>query len=96
MIGASKEAPKVRVLNKVSCIYYSVQFRKNKGKDVLDLLNSKNEVNAMTPAYVAHLNLKVRVTNVNAQKIDRSSLDIYNMVLAAFQVVDKLGCSQFF
>ena len=50
----------------------------------------------MTPAHAAHLGLKVRVTDVGAQKIDRSSLANYGMVIAAFQVVDKLDRSQFF
>ena len=96
MAGASREAPKVRVLDRVSCICYPVQFRKNKGKDVLALLDSESEVNAMTPAHAAHLGLQVRVTDVGAQKIDRSSLATYDMVIAAFQVVDKLGRSRFF
>ena len=56
----------MRVLDKVPCIYYSVQFCKDKGKNVLALLDSGCEVNAMTPAYAAHLGLKVRVTNVSA------------------------------
>ena len=64
MTGASTEALKVRVLDRVPCIHYFVQFRKDKDKDVLALLDSKSEVNAMTPAYVAHLGLKVRVTNI--------------------------------
>ena len=50
----------------------------------------------MTPAYVTHLGFKVRVTNVGAQKIDRFSLATYSMVIAAFQVVNKLGRSWFF
>ena len=50
----------------------------------------------MTPAYTTHLGLKVRVTDINTQKIDAFSLAIYSMVIAAFQVVDKLGCSWFF
>ena len=75
---------------------YPVQFRKNKGKDVLALLEFGSEVNAMTPAYTAHLGLKVRVTNIGAQKINKSLLATYGMVIAAFQVVNKLDCSQFF
>ena len=93
--GASREAPKVRVLVKVSCIHYPVQFRKHKGKDVLALLDSESEVNAMTLAYAAHLGLKVRMTNVGVQKIDVFSPATYIMVIAAFQVVDKLGHSWF-
>ena len=96
VIGASREAPKVKILDKVSCICYSVHFCKNKGKDVLALLNSENEINAMTLAYLAHLGLKVRVTDVSMQKIDGSSLATYGMVIAAFQVVHKLGRSWFF
>ena len=83
----------MRGLDRVSCIYYLVQFRKDKGKDVLALLNSGSEVNAMTLAHMAHLSLKVIVTDVSAQKIDRSSLAIYGMVIASFQIVDKLGRS---
>ena len=49
---ASREAPKVRVLDKVPCICYPVQFHKDKGKDVLAFLDSRIEVNAMTPAHV--------------------------------------------
>ena len=94
--GASKKAPKVRVLDKIPCICYPVQFRKDKSKDVLALLDSRSEVNAMTLAYAAHLGLQVRVTNVGAQKIDGSSLVTYGIVIASFQVVDKLGLSWFF
>ena len=50
----------------------------------------------MTLAYATHLGLKVRVINVGVQKIDRSSLATYGMVIAAFQIVDKLGRSRFF
>ena len=96
MTGASRKAPKVKVLDRVPCICYPIQFRKDKGKDVLALIDSKSEVNAMTPAYAAHLGLKVKVTNVGVQKIDESSLASYGMIIAAFQVVNKLGCSQFF
>ena len=50
----------------------------------------------MTPAYEVHLGLKVRVTNISAQKIDRSSLVTYSMVIALFQIVNKLGRPRFF
>ena len=86
----------MRVLDKVPCICYPVQFRKDKGKDVLALLDSGSKVNAMTLAYAAHLGLKVKVTDVGAQKIDGSSLTTYDMVIAAFQIVDKLNRFRFF
>ena len=66
------------------------------GKDVLALLNSGSKVNAMTLAYLAHLGFTARVTNVVMQRIDKFSLAIYDMVIAAFQVVNKLGSFWFF
>ena len=86
----------MRVLDKVACICYLIQFRNDKGKDVLALLDFGSKVNAMIPAYAAYLGLKVRVTDVGLQKIDGTSLATYGMVIAAFQVVDKLSCSWFF
>ena len=50
-------------------MYYQVQFQKNKDKDVLALLNSESEVNAMTPTYGAQLDLKVQKTNINMEVI---------------------------
>ena len=94
--GANIEASNMRVLDRVSSICYLIQFRKDKGKDVLALLDSWSKVNAMILAYTAHLGLKVKVTNVGVQKIDGSSLATYGMVIAAFQIVDKLSCSRFF
>ena len=60
------------------------------------MLDSGSKVNITTPAYTAHLGLKVRLTDVDMQKIDGSSLATYNIVIATFQVVNKLDCSQFF
>ena len=50
----------------------------------------------MTPAYTSKLGLKVYHTKVGAQKIDGSTLKIFEMVLANFQVEDKLGRARFF
>ena len=86
----------MRVLNKISGISDSIQFRKDKGKDVLALLNSRSKVNAMTPAYAVYLDHIVRLTDIGMQKIDKCSLATYVMVIAALQVVNKLGRSWFF
>ena len=96
MTGASRDALKVKVLDKVLFICYPVQFRKDNGKDVLALLNSGSKVNAITLAYAAYLGFKIRVTDVGAQKIDGSSLTTYGMVIAVFQVVNKLDRSWIF
>ena len=50
----------------------------------------------MTPAYALRLGLQARHTNVGAQKIDGSTLQTFGMVLADFQVEDKLGKARFF
>lgn len=60
----------------ISCIHYPVWFKKDQAK-VQALLDSGNEVNAMTTAYAARLGLKVRPNDVGAQKIDGSTLEIF-------------------
>ena len=50
----------------------------------------------MSPAYVKRLGLKTRKTNVGAQKIDSSALEIFGIVIADFQVEDKGGRPRFF
>ena len=71
----SKEAQEVRVLDKISCICYPIQFQKNKNKNILALLDFGSMVNAMTLAYIAKLGLKMQKSNIDTQKIDESSLD---------------------
>ena len=63
-----KKTQKIRVLDRVPYICDPMQFQKNKDMDVLTLLNNKSEVNAITPAYVAQLGLKVQKTNVGVKK----------------------------
>ena len=84
MISASREALKVRVLDRLSCIYYLVQFRKDKDKDILALLESGSEVNAMTPAYAAYLGFKVKIIIDRMQKINKSLLITYVIIIATF------------
>ena len=47
---ASKKAYEV-ILNWVPCIYYPVQFQKNKGATIQALINLNSKVNTITPAY---------------------------------------------
>ena len=78
------------LLARLPCIYYLVQCQKD-GSQVQALLNSGSEVNAMNLAYALRLGLRVHRTDIGAQKIDRSTLETFGMVLASFQVEDKLG-----
>ena len=50
----------------------------------------------MNLAYASRLGLQVYRTNIGAQKIDGSTLKTFGMVLASFQVEDKVGRIQFF
>ena len=60
------------------------------------MIDSDSEVNAITPAYISKLGLNVHHTNVGAQKIDGSTHKTFGMVLASFQVENKLGRPRFF
>ena len=82
MASASKEALKV-ILDWVPCVYYPVQFRKDK-EIIQALISFSSEVNAMTSAYTKKLGLRVQKTDVGAQKNDGSSLDTLEMVIAGF------------
>ena len=84
------------ILDRVLCIHYPVQFRKDKGGTIWLLINSGSEVNAITLAYAKKLGLRTRKTNVGAQKIDGSLLETYEIVIAAFQMKDKFGRVRFF
>ena len=84
------------VLDRVPCIHYPVQFRKDQGAIIQALIDSGSEVNAMTSAYARKLGLWTQRTDVGAQKIDGSLLKTYGMVIAAFQVKDKLGKAKIF
>ena len=85
----------VVVLDWVPYICYPIWFKKSKVQ-VQALFDFGNEVNAMTPGYVSKLGLKVRPTNVGAQKIDGFTLKTFRIVLASFQVEDTLGRARFF
>ena len=50
----------------------------------------------MNPDFARKLGLKVRKTNIGAQKIDGSALEIFGMVIPDFQVEDKINRPRFF
>ena len=47
----------------------------------------------MTPIYMAQLSLKVQISHISTQKIDSCLVETYGIVIAAFQVFNKLGFS---
>ena len=74
MTETSKEVNLERVL----CIRYPVRLRKDQD-EVQALIDSGSEVNAVHPAYAAKLGLRVRETDVGAQKINGSHLNTFSM-----------------
>ena len=75
------------------CIYYLVWFKE---KQVRALLDIGNKVNAISPAYIERLDLKIWKTNVAAQKIDSSTLETFGMVITDFQIENKGRKPRFF
>ena len=80
-------------LQRVPCIHYPIWFKK---KEVQALIDSGSEINAMIPAHVSRLGLRVHRTDIGAQKIDGSIFKTFGIVLASFQVGDKFERTQFF
>lgn len=71
------------ILERVLYIHYRLYFQKNT-IEVKTLIDSGSEVNAIIPGYALKLDLKIRHTNVRAQKIDDSILEMFAMILASF------------
>lgn len=85
-----------RLLDWVLYIYYPFYFCKDKKNKIKALINLDSKVNTMTPTYTLKLSVKVRFTDVRAQKIDGSMLKMFEMVLVNFQVKNKLERVRFF
>ena len=60
------------------------------------MLDSSSKVNAINPDYAQKLRLKIRRTNIGAQKIDYSALETFGMVITDFQIEDKASRPRFF
>ena len=60
-------------------------------KSVLVLFDSVSKVNAVYLTFAKELGLSIRPTDVEVQKIDGITLDIYEMVVAVFLVTDKVN-----
>ena len=89
----SKEVSKV-ILDQIFYPHYLMQFCKDK-KTIWALINSDSEVNTIILTYAAKLGLKVCSTNVGAYKIDGSLFKTFGMVIADFQIINKLSRARF-
>ena len=59
------------------------------------MLDSGNKINAINPTFARKLGLQIQKTNVGAQKIDSSALKTFGIVIADFQVEDKVSKPRF-
>ena len=84
-----------KVIVRELCIYYLVQFLEGQ-EQVRVLFDINSKINTMSPAYIIKLIFKTWKTNVGAQKINGSSLEIFGMVITDFQVEDKGSRPKFF
>ena len=61
-----------------------MQFQKNKGKDVLALINFKGKISVMTLICAVKLGLKVQMTDIGTLKIVNSLTKIYGIIISTF------------
>lgn len=69
------------MLKKVLYINYQVKFQ---DKQIKTLFNSGSKINIISLAITRKLSLKIHKTNVEAQKIDNFTLEIFEMVITYF------------
>ena len=81
------------IVVRVPCIYYPVR---SQNEQIRALLNNGSKINTINPDYTWKLGLKIRKTNVGAQKIDSSALETFEIVIADFQVENKANRPKFF
>ncbi len=79
-------------LEEIPYIWYPVTFK----DQIKALLDSKSKVNVISQAFAHQLGLKICKTNVEAQKIDGTTLKTYGMVVSTFLVLDKDDKERFF
>ena len=85
------------ILERIPYIHYLIQFKKDVNEtQVQALINSESEINAIYLIFVKELGLPIRLTDVRAQRIDGTTLDIYEIVVAAFSMTDKANQVRFF
>ena len=63
---------------------------------MLVFFNSGIEVNTIHPTFAEKLGLVVKFTNVGTQKIDSTTFETYEIVVAAFSVTDQTNRVKFF
>lgn len=84
-----------RLLDWVLYIYYPLCFWKNT-REVAALIDTSSKVNKMPLVYPSKISFQVHQIDIGAQKLNSSIFKTFEMILASFQVEDKLGKACFF
>lgn len=92
--GANKKDK--MVLAKLPYIYYLLRFWKNNQNKMRASIDFGSKLNKITPIYVLKLGLWVCQTYIGTQKIDGSTFKIFEIILASFQLENKLKMAKFF
>ena len=79
----------------VTYIYYLIQFKKDKTQ-IQTLIAWWSKVNAIYLTFVKKLGFLIRPTDVGVQKIDGTTLDTHEMVVATFLMTNKANQVRFF
>lgn len=82
----SKNKDLKTILTQVSYIQYPITFQK---QFMLVLFDSENKVNTIYLTFAKKLSFLIKPIDVEVQKIDGTTLDTYEMMVAAFLVINK-------
>lgn len=93
--GASIE-DNSKLLAQVPYIYYPLLFQNKNQNKARALINYNSEVNTMTLKHTSKLGFQVPQINIKAQKINGSIFETFGIILASFQIKDKLRRARFF
>lgn len=81
-----------QLLKCILYIYYMVCLKKNQAK-IQILIDFKNNIHIINPAYTLKINLKIWSTNIKAYKIDNFTFEVFKIAPTSFQIDNKLGKS---
>lgn len=59
--------------------------------EILALVDFRNKINIKNPAYAIQQSFYIQKTNFGNEKLDYSSLNIYDIVIATFWIFDMSG-----
>lgn len=77
-----------KALIRLSYIYYQIRFKKDIN-NTKALFKMGSEVEKMTLAHISKLDFCIRRFYIGRQKIDESTLIIFKIVMASFQIQDQ-------